>query len=259
MTINNENDTFTEGQEVWIKGKIETRSHIDYNVWLIKIEDGSYTRVPEEAIYTSSRIANDHAASVLQNNEDLTLDEKMKIMYTITDQNAKLNEGNECWVRATYVGKAFIHNESCVKIETPGLVERTSYLDVKDKDICFTKPNRTRKFKKRDKVKPVERDGRIPYLGDGFRLGEIYEVSEDEDEDGHVWIYNATNAIYIGISWIFLDLVEQKYFIDRSAPEFRSFVINYGTPTDYKFVAKLHIDHFTLEEAQEFCDKLNKK
>lgn len=24
MTINNENDTFTEGQEVWIKGKIET-------------------------------------------------------------------------------------------------------------------------------------------------------------------------------------------------------------------------------------------
>lgn len=104
-------------------------------------------------------------------------------------QNAEPSEGDECWVRATYVGKAFHHDESSVKIETPGLVERTSYIDVKDKDIHFTKPqttavdepDRTRYFKKGDKVQRRKKiDGRdLSKTCPSIPFDEIFTIAEE--------------------------------------------------------------------------------
>lgn len=177
-------------------------------------------------------------------------------------KNATFIEGQEVWVRATYVGKAFHHDESSVKIETPGLVEKTSYIDVKDKDICFTEPNRTRKFKKGDKVK--RREGLLygRNLDNWHPLlphGETLIVKTDEDCNGEVGIFYGGITRYV--SFFVLDLIEPapepRYFIDNEIEY--SYIINYGTPTDYEFVAKLDIEHFTFEDAEEFCEKLNKK
>lgn len=51
---------------------------------------------------------------------------------------------------------------------------------------------------------------------------------------------------------------EEKFFIEDET-SYDSYTINFGTPDDYQFVAKLDTDFYTLEEAWQECEKLSKK
>lgn len=122
-------------------------------------------------------------------------------------------------------------------------------------------PDRTRKFKKGDKVRLVERDGRKPqeYKHSGFELNKVYTVATDEDIVNEVFLVDEHNTERFLVSWNFLDLVEPapKYWVHESP---KTYSIYYkGKRGEVITAMLLRKDIYTLEEALEFCNNLNVK
>lgn len=124
--------------------------------------------------------------------------------------------------------------------------------------------DRTRPFRERDKVRVVERWGRPlkdqeDFEDWGFKLNEVYEVAEDEDCDNEVKLKNGEH--YWCFPFYVLDLVEPapepKYWLHESP---KTYSIYYKGQFGRVITAMLmQKDLYTLEEAQEQCDKLNQK
>lgn len=183
-------------------------------------------------------------------------------------QDAELPAPNaECWIRAKYIEKN--NFENLVEI-FDGLVNK--HVHIQDSDLHFTKPqtqgvaftepNFTNKLKVGDKVQLVERWGRKPkdleYMQEyGIVLNGTYIVDKVEDSDFDVRIKHGDNYWYV--SFIFLKLVEpaQKYWLSETD---KTYSIYYRGEKDKLLVAmSLRKDLYTLAEAQEQCDKLNRK
>lgn len=225
----NTESEFTKGQEVWVKATIEDKSIHKDNSWFVFVKGGDFAHVPEDGIRTTEQI-------ILENT---TMDSPT--MYRFFDpvygaENAKIASRNA---------------EQNAK---PTTISNTE---------TVTEYDRTRRFKKGDKVRLVERWGRPPreeglFESWAFEPNKVYEVLKDEE-------YNEVELTNGEYSWdypfYFLDLVEPapepKYWLHESP---KTYSIYYKGQFGRVITAMLmQKELYTLEEAQEQCDKLNQK
>lgn len=166
----------------------------------------------------------------------------------------RVDEDGDIWFRApTYIGGSM---EDCIH---PSFVSLPS-------EHGTSVPTTARPFKKGDKVRVVERDGRSPILCGAVVLGGTYTVHEDED-NGDVILdigYGALGGE--PIAWSFLELV-------TPVEELESFGVRYSTDRDcaevyhrrYKntvaaFYCKCGITREQAEEhAEAECKRLNEE
>lgn len=242
--MNNEN-TFEKGQGVWVKARLASNT-IDDNgeiaIYVNREWDANYVYsvLPCE-IRTTEQILKKHGAlAPLKYEYTMTLNGDFAIYqvikYTATEDEA-MKELNRLNREASHF--------------TPEIPQNAE----------LAEPDHTRKFQKGDKVQIVERDGRTPWLNDGFILNGYYTVCENEDINGDVCLHDETRCEFFAISWFFLDLVETapepKYWLHESP---KTYSIYYKGQFGRVITAMLmQKDLYTLEEAQEQCDKLNRK
>lgn len=130
----------------------------------------------------------------------------------LTEEQIKnLKPGDSLIMRGTYI-KQYSNGDIIIKCNitsggkpTPDLKYfHPDYCSLPSKDLKY---DPCRKFKKGDKVRVVERDGRSPILCGAVELGGTYTVHADED-DGDV-ILDIGYGVNGGesIAWTFLELV----------------------------------------------------
>lgn len=188
-----------------------------------------------------------------------------------TPQNAELTEQNaECWVRATCTETT----DNGYRVELADTLTESTIAYIDPEDVRFTEPthstaiieliepDRTRKFRKGDKVqRRKELEGRdLSETCPELPFDEIFTVLEDENEAWNIKVKWGDKTAQGG--FIYFELVEpapeEKFFIEDET-SYDSYTINFGTPDNYQFVAKLDTDFYTLEEAWKECEKLSKK
>lgn len=191
----------------------------------------------------------------------------------LTDQKAEPCDGDECWVKAKLLDphpdrdgdyNVLIENnftdieQVYARAENVRFTEPTHSTAI----IELIEPDRTRKFKKGDKVKRREEllYGRtLDIIFPLLPYGKTLIVETDEDSNGEVGIFYGGITRYV--PFFILDLVEP-------APEPKFWV--HESPKTYSIYCKgkkgevitamlLRKDIYTLKEAQEQCDKLNSK
>ena len=233
--------TFTKGQEVWVKAIIENPEP-DYE-WGIKFsrrcQGGriwGFTH-PSEIRTTEQLVQEYGASSPLKYEYTRTLNGDFAI-YQVIKYTATETEAMKELNRLNREGQHF----------TPETPQNAEVID------------HTRKLREGDKVEIVERDGRIPWVTDGFEIGGHYLVS-GEDKYGEVTLYDKSRCEFFTTSWIFLDLIEPapepKYWLHESP---KTYSIYYKGQFGRVITAMLmQKDLYTLDEAQEQCDKLNEK
>lgn len=243
---------FAKGQKIWVEATIVDDKPSPNGKILIEIQSDntfsktSLIRAYPERIKTTKQICDEQNTRLTsQNEEALTLDEKMgaleKIIATETERLKDWEWDDEIreWKPKT----------ANVGGETP-------------QDAELTEPDRTRYFKKGDKVQRRKKlDGRdlrktLPSLP----FDEIFTIAEDEKNPWEIKVKWGDKTAQGG--FIYFELVEpapeEKFFIEDET-SYDSYTINFGTPDDYQFVAKLDTDFYTLEEARQECERISKK
>lgn len=276
--MNNEN-ILTEGQEVWVKARIAGSPIPDRDGEIKIYTTNSWDAYGEHYVLSSEiRTTEQICAEVIKEEE-----ERLKNIGIAppcdgqnagreAPQNAELCEGDECWVKAKLQDpqpdrdgdyRVLIENNFTGEERVFVRPEHIRFSDPTHSTavITFVKTDRTRKFRKGDKVRLVERWGRTPWLNcSNLELGETYTVYADEEvEDEEIYLEVYDNSE--GISPFFLDLVEPtpepKYWLHESP---KTYSIYYKGQFGRVITAMLmQKDLYTLEEAQEQCEKLNKK
>lgn len=113
-----------------------------------------------------------------------------------------------------------------------------------------------RKFKKGDKVRIVKYLGRIPLYLSSF-LGSVYTVTHDEDANGHVYIDGSLDFVVVPHLELVTPVDKVKGFFLEDEPELHCYLVHFGRPSNFEFVAKLDKDYYSRKEAQAECDRLN--
>ena len=276
--------TFTKGQEVWIPARIanpKPDSDGDIRLYITSTLDvdwepychPSKIRTTEQIILENTTMDSptmyrffdpvygaQNAKNTPQNTEPTAIsktetvtDKTINIMLCLTEE--EYNQLKHC----------VSTHEPCGEYEEK--LDETIYNKLSNANsavITFVEPDRTRKFKKGDKVRVVKRWGRPlkdqeDFEDWGFKVNEVYEVLENEDCD------NAVKLINGGHCWYFpfyaLDLVEPapapKYWLHESD---KTYSIYFKGESDKVLAAMiLRKNLYTLEEAQEQLDKLIQK
>lgn len=255
MTTNNNQPedkapTFTKGQEVWLKAIIETGvihsdGDIGFTVKSVSNKNILHYCLSSE-VRTTEQLLLDHGASTPQNNLESTFEETKNESM----KNWEWDDEDEAWLPKTAnVGGETPHNAEQDAEPTTILTETET----------VTEPDRTRKFRKGDKVKRREellfgRDlsGFHPLLPHG----ETLIVETDEDSDGAVGIFYGGLLRYV--SFLILDLVEpapeKKYKLVEKTREYQIYDTQKGQTK-----ASFSNEIYTFEEVQAECARLNQK
>lgn len=241
----NKTPTFKHRQEVWVKATIIDKSIYGDNMWFTLVAGGDYDHIPEEEIRTTEQIVQEHGASSPQHNAT-------KYEYTIT------HNGDF----AVYKVMKYAATET-EAIEERNRLNREAQHVTKQQtqEIILNEPDPTRKFKKGDKAqrrKTLEgRDLRktCPQLP----FDEILTVLEDENEAWNIKVKWGDKTAYGG--FVYFELVEPapepKYWVKEST---LCYYINYKGADDCIYTALyMNKDLYTLEEAQQECDRLNRE